>query len=281
MEQKKNYLTALTIAGSDSGGGAGIQADLKTFSSLGVYGASVITAITAQNTLQVRAVEALSPEMVRQQLESVLDDIPIHAVKTGMLPTREIVEVVAQIADKYRLPLLVADPVMVSTSGSKLVSGDIGHAFRELLYERSVVLTPNIPEASCLSGIEIRNESDLYRAGETLLAQGCRAVLIKGGHLRGRLSTDILFTQCHPPRTFSTEFIVSDNLHGTGCTLSSAIAAGLAMGQALAEAVETAKSYVTQAIRAGRDVQTGQGKGPLNHFFDPQPMIMINPNTNN
>jgi hydroxymethylpyrimidine/phosphomethylpyrimidine kinase len=274
MEQEKKYLTALTIAGSDSGGGAGIQADLKTFSSLGVYGASVITAVTAQNTRQVRAVEVLSPQIVSSQLETVLDDIAVHAVKTGMLPSREIIEVVAQAMDKYRLPLLVVDPVMVATSGSTLVSGEIGHDFRELLYGRLTLLTPNIPEAAALSGVEIKTEADIHRAGEILLAQGCRAALIKGGHLKGKQSSDVLFTPNRAPVVFSAEFVPSDNLHGTGCTLSSAIASFLAMGHELPDAIALAKAYVTRAIQAGKDVRTGQGNGPLNHFFDPHPMIV-------
>jgi len=275
MEKKGKYLAALTIAGSDSGGGAGIQADLKTFSSLGVYGTSVITAITAQNTRQVRSVEVFTPEIVRQQLETVLNDIPIGVVKTGMLPTRKIIQVVAQTLDKYGLSTLVVDPVMRSTSECALASEDIGEAFRELLYERLTLLTPNIPEAALLSGKKIKNESDIYHAGEALLSLGCRAVLIKGGHLSGKESSDILFRSDHPPISYSTEFIISGNLHGTGCTLSSAIASYLVLGYELTHAVEMAKTYITRAIEAGRDVQTGHGNGPLNHFFDPQKAAVV------
>lgn len=275
MEQKKTYLTALTIAGSDSGGGAGIQADLKTFSSLGLYGTSVITAITAQNTKHVRGVEVMSPEIVHIQFKSILDDISMHAVKTGMLPNPQIIEVVAQMVDDYRLPNLIVDPVMVSTSGSKLASADIIPAFRELLFPRLTLLTPNIPEAVALSGVEINNLSDIYRAAELLLTQGCSAVLIKGGHMHDEQASDILFTsERDTPTFFSAPYISSFNLHGTGCTLSAAIASFVAQGCSLEKAVERAKQYITQAILAGRDVKTGRGNnGPLNHLFDPQAML--------
>lgn len=270
MEQKQTYLAALTIAGSDCGGGAGIQADLKTFSSLGLYGTSVITAITAQNTCQVRGIELLSTDIVRQQIESVLDDITIHVVKTGMLPTPEIVETVAWAVDTYHLPFLVVDPVMKSTSGSPLTRTNVSFAFRDLLYKRLTVITPNIIEASCLSGVFIRKLSDVHRAAEVLLEQGCRAVLIKGGHMVGEEAVDMLFTPDNPMVSYSSDFIKTRNLHGTGCTLSSAIASYLAQGYDLPQAVGLAKEYVTSAILAGKDVSTGQGNGPLNHFFNPR-----------
>ena len=272
MEQNQRYLAALAIAGSDSGGGAGIQADLKTFSSLGVFGTSAITAITAQNTRLIRAVEVLSPETVRRQIETVLDDIPIDVVKTGMLPTPEIIDVVAQAASTYGFPHLVVDPVLSSTSGTSLTTADIICAYRELLYTHITLITPNIPEATQLSGVEIQSANDMRRAAETLLEQGCRAVLVKGGHLSGQYASDTLFTSGEPPVSFSTEFIASPNLHGTGCTLASAIASYLASGHGLAEAVKQAKQYVTSAIAAGRDIFVGYGNGPLNHFFDPQPL---------
>ena len=272
MEQKKKYLTALTIAGSDSGGGAGIQADLKTFSSLGIFGTSAITAITAQNTLQVRSIEILPPHIVRDQLAAVLDDFTIHAAKTGMLPTPETVELVAWAMDAYRLPALVVDPVMRSTSGSSLVDERIVEAFRGLLYPRLTLLTPNIVEASILSGIHIKEESDIHRAADVLLGQGCRAVLIKGGHLIGGQAVDRLFTPHRPMAAFASPFIETSNLHGTGCTLSAAIAAFLAQGDELTQAIGRAKRYVTSAIEAGKDRISGRGNGPLNHFFDPQTM---------
>lgn len=275
MEQRKTYLTALTIAGSDSGGGAGIQADLKTFSSLGLYGTSVITAITAQNTQHVRGVEVMSPEIVRMQFESIVSDISVHAVKTGMLPTPQIIEVVAQMMDTHSLPHLVVDPVMVSTSGSALASAGIIPTFRKLLFPRLTLLTPNIPEASVLSGVEINVQSDMYRAANVLISEGCRAVLMKGGHMRGEQAVDMLFTrEKNEPTVFPAPFISTFNLHGTGCTLSAAIASFLAQGYDLEPAVEKAKQYITEAILAGRNVKTGRGNnGPLNHLFNPQPMI--------
>ncbi|NDV59888.1 bifunctional hydroxymethylpyrimidine kinase/phosphomethylpyrimidine kinase [Bacteroides sp. 519] len=272
MEPKQRYFTALTIAGSDSGGGAGIQADLKTFAALGIFGTSVITAITAQNTHEVRSVEVLSPQIIRTQLQTVLSDITIDAVKTGMLPNAEIIEVVAQTIDQYKLPNLVVDPVLVSTSGSQLTSDKAISAFRSLLYKRATLITPNIPEAARLSGIEINNENDIHRAADVLLAEGCCALLIKGGHRAGKQSTDILFTPNQSPVSFSVPFVKSNNLHGTGCTYASAITACLAQGYELIKSVEMAKSYITAAIEAGKDITTGQGNGPLNHFFSPQPL---------
>ena len=269
MKQKKKYLTALTIAGSDSGGGAGIQADLKTFSSLGVYGTSVITAVTAQNTLQVRAVEILPTEIVREQLKAILDDFTIQVVKTGMLPTPETVEMVAWAMDTYQLPILVVDPVMKSTTGSPLTRANVSHAIRELLYKRLTLITPNIIEASSLSGVVIKKTSDVHLAAEVLLEQGCRAVLIKGGHMVGEQAVDMLFRPDQPMVAFASDFIKTANLHGTGCTVSSAIAAFLAQGYELTEAIGLAKEYVTSAILAGKEVMTGRGNGPLNHFFDP------------
>lgn len=264
MEQKLRYLTAITIAGSDSGGGAGIQADLHTFSSLGVFGTSVITAVTAQNTQEVRAIEVLSAHIVRAQLATVLDDITVDVAKTGMLPTPECIEAVAWAMDKYHLPALVVDPVLTATSGTSLTSSRIIDAYRALLYSRLTLITPNIPETEKLTGITIHNDADIHRAAELLLAQGCRAVLIKGGHRTGSESVDVLFTPDTAPVSFSSPFITSGNLHGTGCTLASAIASYIAKGNELAEAVGLAKAYITSAIEAGKGICTGHGNGPLN-----------------
>ena len=270
MEKFKRYPTALTIAGSDSGGGAGIQADLKTFSSLGVFGMSAITAITAQNTAEVCAVEVLSPEIVRKQLEAVLDDITVDVVKTGMLPSVEIIEIVASTIDRYNLPVVIVDPVMVATSGARLTSTSIVSAFGKYLYPHITLITPNLPEAEALSGIEIHSESDIYRAANRLLQQGCTAVLIKGGHSRSSDSTDILFRTGEEPVLFFAPRIASCNLHGTGCTFSSAIAAYIALGHDLEDAIRLGKNYISSAIDAGKDITTGKGSGPVNHFFDPQ-----------
>ncbi|MDR1756184.1 MAG: bifunctional hydroxymethylpyrimidine kinase/phosphomethylpyrimidine kinase [Culturomica sp.] len=270
MNQEKRYPTALTIAGSDSGGGAGIQADLKTFSAIGVFGASVITAITAQNTREVRAVEVLPPALIRLQLEAVLDDIAVDVVKTGMLPDVPAIEQVASVIDRYGLKEVVVDPVMVATSGARLSSAATAGAFRELLYARLSLLTPNVPETEALTGIPIGGEKEMYKAGELLLRQGCRAVLIKGGHLKGERASDTLFSDNRPPVVFSSEYVETWNLHGTGCTLASAIAAYRALGREWEEAVGLAKTYIAQAIRAGVGVCTGRGHGPVNHFFHPE-----------
>jgi hydroxymethylpyrimidine/phosphomethylpyrimidine kinase len=279
MNSVKRYPSALTIAGSDSGGCAGIQADIKTFSALGVFGTSVITSVTAQNTREVRAVEVLSSAIVRRQLEAVLDDIRIDAVKTGMLPSSRIVEVVASVIDRYQLKTVIVDPVMVATSGDRLSPESVAGAFRHRLYGRISLITPNIPEAEILSGVSIRSEKDFGKAAEILLGQGCPAVLIKGGHLASASSSDILFRHDREPVAFSASpRIESANLHGTGCTFSSAIAACMALGMDLEAAIASAKDYITSAIRYGSEAVTGKGHGPVNHFFNPKPLEAITRN---
>lgn len=268
---KKRYVTALTIAGSDSGGCAGIQADLKTFSALGVFGASVITAVTAQNTREVRAIETMSPATVCRQAEAVLDDITVDAVKTGMLPTPAVIETVAALIDRYGLEKVVVDPVMTATVGARLTDSDVAEAFRKHLFARATIITPNIPEAEALSGVAIRTEADFRKAAAVMMAQGCRAVLIKGGHFSDKQSTDILFTPAKETGVvFGSVRIASKNLHGTGCTLSSAIAANLALGRNLEDAVKIAKAYIQIALKSGRKLVTGKGCGPVNHFFKPK-----------
>lgn len=268
---KQRYPTALTIAGSDSGGCAGIQADLKTLSALGVFGASVITAVTAQNTQEVRAIETVSPAIVREQAEAVLDDITVDAVKTGMLPVPEIIETVASLIDRYNLEKVIVDPVMVATSGARLTDSGTAEAFRKYLFARAMLITPNISEAEALSGIPIQTEADFQKAAAIMLEQGCRAVLIKGGHFSTEKSTDIFFSpQKRTGVVFNSDYIVSENLHGTGCTLSSAIAAYLALGKNLENAVRLAKAYTYFAILSGCEFITGKGHGPVNHFFNPK-----------
>ncbi|MDR0769249.1 MAG: bifunctional hydroxymethylpyrimidine kinase/phosphomethylpyrimidine kinase [Dysgonamonadaceae bacterium] len=265
---KSRYPTVLTIAGSDSGGGAGVQADLKTFSALGVYGTSAITAVTAQNTQEVRTVETLSIDIIRQQVEAVLDDIAVDAVKTGMLPTPGIIETVAALIDRYNLKNVIVDPVMVATSGARLAIPCIAEAFRKHLYRRAMLFTPNIPEAEALSGINIQTEDDFQKAADIMMEQGCRAVLIKGGHFTKDCATDILFGtgkgESIPIRSRRVE---SKNLHGTGCTFSSAIAANIALGLDLTNAVKRAKTYIFTAIENGKDITVGNGYGPVNHLF--------------
>lgn len=269
------YPVALTIAGSDSGGGAGIQADLKTFSALGVFGASVITSITAQNTQGVRGIQAVSPEIVEGQINAAFEDITIDAVKIGMLHNRKAAGIVARAIDRFSPSKVILDPVMISTSGSKLIEDDTIRIIVNDLFHRVTLVTPNLDEAAFLSGMPIRNEEDMEKAAQKLLALGCRSVLMKGGHLEGSERTDILFTQDAAPLRLVTPTVQTHNTHGTGCTLSSAIAAYMALGKELPDAVKLAKEYITAALKAGADVQTGHGHGPMNHLFAPVPLIKI------
>lgn len=266
------YLRVLSIAGSDSGGGAGIQADLKTFAALGCYGMTAITALTAQNTRGVRSIHNIPPEILRDQIDAVVEDIGLHAVKIGMLHSPEIVQTVAAAIDRHLLPNVVLDPVMVATSGAVLIDNPaIAMMVREL-FPRSALITPNLDEASLLVGRLLDSEAEMELAARKLLAMGAKAVLLKGGHLTGNVVSDLLVTQngelhwLHAPR------IHSANTHGTGCTLSSAIAAHLAMGASLLEAVQAAHTYVRAALEAGTNVHTGAGSGPLNHGHAPQAM---------
>ncbi|MCC8172721.1 MAG: bifunctional hydroxymethylpyrimidine kinase/phosphomethylpyrimidine kinase [Parabacteroides sp.] len=269
------YPVALTIAGSDSGGGAGIQADLKTFSALGVYGASVITAVTAQNTCTVNGIQAIEPAIVQKQLEAVFEDLQVDAVKTGMLHNTEAVLRIAEAIDRYRPPYLVVDPVMVSTSGCRLIENDTIETIKSRLFGRATLITPNIDEAELLSGLPVRNPAEMERAAARLLELGCRAVLMKGGHLAGKESTDMLFAAGNEPLYLHADTVRTGNSHGTGCTLSSAIAAYLALGLGLHQAVVSAKQYISEALRQGADVKTGNGHGPVNHFFAPSPLRKI------
>lgn len=269
------YPVALTIAGSDSGGGAGIQADLKTFSSLGVYGASVITAITAQNTEGVRRIQAVPWEMVKGQIDAVFEDLKIDAVKIGLLYNEANIEFVADAIDSFCPSIVILDPVMISTSGSKLMEDEAIESLISELFHRVTLITPNIDEAAFLSGMPIRNEQEMETAAQKLQAMGCRSVLMKGGHLGGQEMADILFTPGEAPLRLVVPAVDTQNTHGTGCTLSSAIAAYMALGKKLPEAVQAAKAYITAALDAGADVQTGNGHGPLNHFFAPVPLIKI------
>lgn len=267
------YPTALTIAGSDSGGGAGIQADIKTFSALGVYGASVITSVTAQNTMGVRGIQPLSPDILQGQIEAVFEDITIDAIKIGMLHNKNAVQIIANTIEQYTPANIVLDPVMISTSGSKLMENEAIDCMVNRLFSRIDLLTPNIDEAEFLSGISIHTEVDMEQAANKLIAMGCRSILIKGGHLKGKEAADILFTANTEPIRFVSPVIQTQNTHGTGCTLSSAITAYLALEQTIPEAIRKAKEYITTAIRSGADVKTGHGHGPLNHFFAPIPLI--------
>lgn len=254
---------ALTIAGSDSGGGAGIQADLKTFAALGVYGTSAITAITAQNTLGVTSALALSADFVTEQIEAVAADFPIRATKIGMLSNSAIVEAVAATIDALNLPLVVVDPVMVAKSGDRLVDDDGLRAIRSTLLSRALIVTPNIPEAEALTDLTIRSLGDMREAARRLHAMG-PSVVIKGGHMIGDDLVDLLFHEgAFVP--MHTRRIHTRNTHGTGCTFASAIAAHLAWGHGLPEAVSRAQAYVAGAILHGLTI--GKGHGPLDHFW--------------
>lgn len=265
----KTYPVVLTIAGSDSSGGAGIQADLKTMSAIGVFGTSAITAITAQNTCEVRAIQGIDPSIVRQQIEAVLDDLPCRTVKLGMLYARPTIEAIADCLAHYPLDHIVLDPVMVSTSGCRLIEEEAIEAVKSLLLPRATLVTPNIPETEILSGLPVTNERDMELAAQRLFRIGCRAVLIKGGHLEGTESYDLLFTPHADPVRYTSPRVATRNTHGTGCTFSSAIASYLALGCTLPNAVAAAKHYLTQALQAGADVTIGHGHGAVNHLFAP------------
>ena len=256
---------ALTIAGSDSGGGAGIQADLKTFHELGVFGTSVIAAITAQNTLGVTDWEPVSARLVRSQFEAVASDLRPAAFKSGMLANSEIVEAVAEEIRAFDLGNYVLDPVMVATSGDLLIENDAVSAIRSHLIPLADIVTPNADEAAVLTGMRVQNEDEMRRSAEAIVAMGARAVLIKGGHVRGSKPgnvIDILYDGEFT--TFSHQRIDSTSTHGTGCTLSAAIAANLALEYSLSDAVGAATDFVHEAIAAAPGL--GSGHGPLNHF---------------
>ncbi|MBK1614691.1 bifunctional hydroxymethylpyrimidine kinase/phosphomethylpyrimidine kinase [Rubrivivax gelatinosus] len=269
------YARVLIIAGSDSGGGAGIQADLKAVSALGAYGMTAITALTAQNTLGVRAIHGVPPAMLRAQIDAVAEDIGADAVKIGMLHAPEIVHAVAAALDAHRLAPVVLDPVMISTSGSRLLEPDAVQALVGELFPRALLVTPNLDEAAFLTGRSLVSTDDMAGAADELLARGAPAVLIKGGHLPGDEVADLLAWADGRRLWLRAPRIASANTHGTGCTLSSAIAARLALGDALEDAVRAAHAYVRLALAAGAAVRTGAGGGPLNHTAAPERMRLL------
>ncbi|MHA4742398.1 bifunctional hydroxymethylpyrimidine kinase/phosphomethylpyrimidine kinase [Dyadobacter sp. MSC1_007] len=269
------YPTILTIAGSDSGGGAGIQADLKTISALGGYGASAITALTAQNTQGVRAIHPVPPAFLQEQLEAVFEDITIDAVKIGMINTAEAAEVIADVLDRFKPRFVVFDPVMVSTSGSKLVRDEAIDILWTELFPRVDLVTPNVDEGQILADGKIESLAAMKEAAEHMVSRGCKAVLLKGGHLTGPSVFDVFAQRNQETLTLECDFIDSANVHGTGCTLSSAIATWVAKGSSLTEAIIFAKEYISGAIEAGKDVRTGHGPGPLNHSYSPIPMQIL------
>lgn len=261
-----NYITTLTIAGSDSCGGAGVQADVKTMSALGCYAATAITAITVQNTLGVTAVHAVPPEIVAGQIRVVMDDIRPRAVKVGMVNDTATIIAIADALKDYDVEHIVVDPVMVATSGSRLMQDDAVEVFYKQLLPLATLLTPNIPETEVLSGITVSDKESMDSAALRILQLGCSNLLVKGGHLDGK-KIDRLYGE--EEREYVGENVVTRNTHGTGCTLSSAITSFLAQGLPVDEAIGAAKEWLTKALRAGADVEIGKGHGPVNHFFDP------------
>jgi hydroxymethylpyrimidine/phosphomethylpyrimidine kinase len=257
---------ALTIAGSDSGGGAGIQGDLKTFHQFGVFGTSAIVALTAQNTRGVRSVHPVPTSMVQDQLAALAEDLPPAAVKTGMLATGDLVETVAGAIARYGWTAYVCDPVMVATSGHRLLSPDAEAVVRERLLPLAALVTPNLDEAAILTGMPVTDAATMELAGHRLLKLGARAALVKGGHLPGDLVTDVLVTAGGIER-FTRPMLRTTSTHGTGCTLSAAVTAGLALGRDLPTAVATALDYVHRAIASAPGL--GGGHGPLNHTVKP------------
>lgn len=271
---RKGYIVALTVAGSDSSGGAGIQADLKTFSALGVYGASAITAITAQNTEGVHSQFAIPSEMVYSQIIAVMEDLQPSVVKIGMLSNAEVASSVADALESYDVPI-VLDPVVVSTSGHRLLSAEALDVVKRRLLPIAKVVTPNIPEMHALTMLPLSTISEKLVAARYLISLGAQAVLLKGGHEMGDIKTDILYQHDDDDiqeTHLSAPTITTLNTHGTGCTLSSAIAAYIAMGFCLSEAVTRAKEYISNAIIAGADIHVGKGNGPVNHLFNPLKM---------
>lgn len=282
----KKYICALTIAGSDSSGGAGIQADIKTMSALGVYAASAITSVTVQNTVGVSAIQTISQDIVGGQIKAVMEDIRPQAVKIGMVNDRDTIVAIAGVLSQFRdvWQSVIVDPVMVSTSGCRLMQEDALSGFCSLLLPIATLLTPNIPEAEILSGMKILTEEDMHLAAHRILDLGCRAVLIKGGHSEGNRKVDMLYVRddsivegqlaARPVQRYEHETITTRNTHGTGCTLSSAITSFVARGLCLADAIGAAKKYLSEAIGAGKDVEIGKGHGPVNHLYNPDKLII-------
>lgn len=267
------YPSVLTIAGFDGSGGAGIQADIKTISALGCYATSVLTALPVQNTQGVRNIFPIPVEAVSEQIEAILDDIFPDAIKIGMVHTPELVETIVKTLAKYKKVPIVFDPVMVATSGHRLIEEKTIETIIEKLFPISDIITPNMDEAAILAKMEVKNLDDMKIAGERIKELGCKNILLKGGHLETEMITSLLYNDQNDYQTFKSEKVDTKNTHGSGCTLSSAIASFIARGKSMDEAVAFAQYYVSEAVLKGSDVQTGKGNGPLNHFFNPQKLI--------
>ncbi len=269
MIENKVYHKVLTIAGSDTCGGAGIQADIKTFSALGCYGMSVITALTAQNTKAVSGIHAVPPSFVELQIEAIFRDMGSDSVKIGMLYSKELIKAVAKQLKKYSAGNIVLDPVMIAQSGNKLMEHDALETLKKHLMPIATVITPNLPEAQALLGREIKGAEDIKKAAKELASYGSKSILLKGGHLKDIDSTDVLYIRKDDRFvTLKHPRIKTSNNHGTGCTLSSAIAAYLAKGFLIEDAVRKAKQYISRAIQSGQSYKLGRGRGPVHHFFD-------------
>lgn len=267
------YPSVLTIAGFDGSGGAGIQADIKTISALGCYATSVLTALPVQNTQGVRSVYAIPDHAVEEQLRAIFDDIVPQAIKIGMVHTPALVAIISRVLKMYPGIPVVFDPVMVASSGHRLIEEETIASIIDQLFPLSLLITPNMDEAAILAQTEVKTLDDMYRAGAIIQKLGCRPLLLKGGHLAGPLITSLYFDEQGNTETFTFDKYDTGNTHGSGCTLSSAIASYLARGRDLPQAVRLGQEYVQQAICQGADVKTGKGAGPLNHFFNPEKLI--------
>jgi hydroxymethylpyrimidine/phosphomethylpyrimidine kinase len=266
--------SVLTIAGSDGSGGAGIQADIKTISALGCYATSALTALPVQNTMGVRSIYSIPTEALKEQVIAVLDDIYPDAIKIGMVHTSELARTIAQLLKEHPSIPVVFDPVMVATSGHRLIEEETIQTIITELFPIADVITPNLDEASILAEMKVRTIEEMHIAGKKILALGCRSVLMKGGHLEGNRITSLYFESEDKVHRYEYEKYKTNNTHGSGCTLSSAIASYLARGESFESAVNKAQQYVQQAIFAGKDLRIGKGNGPLNHFFEPQKLII-------
>lgn len=269
------YATVLAIGGSDSGGGAGIQADIKTISALGCYATTAITAVTAQNTIEVIAMHNLTPALVKAQLQAVLSDITPQAIKIGMVPTAGHALIIAEMLQAQPLIPVIFDPVMITTTGQQLMADQSLDVIKKSLMPLVTLLTPNIDEAAVLADMSIESLGEMKIAAARIIAAGCKAVMVKGGHLKTNVLFDVYLDINGNQEVFESGKIDSFNTHGTGCSLSSAIASYLALGHTLLESVQLARQYIYDAIVAGENIKTGKGHGPLNHFFDPQKMSKL------
>jgi len=273
MMHTYKYPVVLTVAGFDGSGGAGIQADINTISALGCYATSVLTALPVQNTTGVKAVHLIPAAVVKQQLETVLEDIRPDAIKIGMIPDEAVLMVICNVLRAYPDIPIIYDPVMVASSGDHLMQKETISAMVRELFPLIALVTPNLDEAAVLTNTKVNSISEMEIAGRRITDMGCPSVLLKGGHLPSGQLTSVLFNADQSRQLFHTERIDTDNTHGTGCTLSAAIAAFIARGEGLNFAVESGIAYVHQAILHGKDVHTGKGRGPLNHFFGPLKLI--------